>query len=74
MLSKVYSLGLFFFRGNFPDRLGTPYESGKPCASCKNHCTKRLGSSNKRFHHRRSKPSKNDKNKYRLDSSASDKF
>ena len=26
------------FRGNFLDRLGTPYESGVPCSGCPNDC------------------------------------
>ena len=25
-------------RGNFPERLGTPYQAGPPCDSCENHC------------------------------------
>lgn len=29
---------LFINSGNYPNRIGTPYESGPSCASCKNHC------------------------------------
>ena len=28
----------FLFRGNFIERLGTPYASGLPCQGCKGHC------------------------------------
>ena len=35
------------YRGNFPDRLGKPYETGKPCSSCKRHCTKNRKSKSK---------------------------
>ena len=29
---------MIHFRGNFLERLGTPYESGVPCSGCPNDC------------------------------------
>ena len=29
---------MMYFRGNFWERLGTPYESGNQCDSCPNSC------------------------------------
>ena len=29
---------MIYFRGNFLERLGTPYESGVPCSGCPNDC------------------------------------
>ena len=57
---------VIIFRGNFPNRLGTPYQAGKPCSDCKTHCTKKLISSNaKRSKIKRLKNKKlRSKNKY----------
>ena len=35
-LSQIKSM--IHFRGNFLERLGTPYESGVPCSGCPNDC------------------------------------
>ena len=34
----MHDFSPFFVRGNFIERLGTPYVSGLPCQGCKGHC------------------------------------
>ena len=68
---QKFAILKFLFRGNFIERLGTPYASGIPCQGCKGHCgrlkrkgispiTQKKNQKKKRFR----------KNKYRIPRSA----